>query len=97
MEVKFEWDEKKNAKNLLKHGIFFEDTLDVFKDPKRIEMYDKAHSFFEDRWMVVGLNNSTILTIFFTERNNTIRIISARKADKNDKEEYSYGYGATNY
>jgi hypothetical protein len=92
MELKFIWDEKKSTINFKKHGITFEEATVVFKDPRRYEVYDKTHSFFEERWKVVGLNSSTILTVIYTERNDSIRIISARKADKKEEEKYLNGY-----
>ena len=92
MEIKFQWDDKKNVINQKKHGVSFEDAAVVFKDPKRLEMLDKKHSLFEDRWTMVGLNSATILRVSFTERNNSIRIISARKADQKEEEKYLYGY-----
>jgi hypothetical protein len=55
-------------------------------------MYDKKHNFFEDRWMTVGLNSSTVLKVIFTERKKSIRIISARKATKIEEEKYLNGY-----
>ena len=96
MELKFEWDEKKNVINISKHGISFEEAAVVFSDQKRYEIYDKVHSFFEKRWKTVGLSGIKLLRVTFTERNDKIRIISARKADKNDTKEYFYGYGAKN-
>jgi uncharacterized DUF497 family protein len=92
MDVRFSWDEEKNASNIKKHGISFKEAAVVFKDPKRLEMYDGAHSFFEERWKMIGLNNSTMLTVIYTERIGSIRIISARKADKKEEEKYFYGY-----
>ena len=92
MVLKFEWDEKKNMLNKKKHGIFFETAKRVFYDPKRYEMFDKKHSLFEKRWITIGLAGLTVLRVTYTERNDRIRIITARKADKNDKKEYFYGY-----
>jgi len=92
MVLKFEWDEKKNTQNKKKHGVSFETVKLIFYDPKRYEMYDKKHSFFEKRWITVGLAGLTVYRVAYTERSDRIRIISARKADKNDKKEYFYGY-----
>ena len=92
MVNRFQWDEKKNTVNKKKHGVSFEDAAVIFRDPRRLELYDKAHSFFEDRWLMIGLNGSIILTVFFTEKNDSIRIISARKATKKEEEKYFYGY-----
>jgi len=91
-KTEFEWDEKKNALNIRKHGVSFEDAIMVFKDPKRYETYDKAHSFFEDRWKTVGVNNTTVLSVIFTEIEESNRIITVRKASKSEKEKYFYGY-----
>jgi len=108
MELKFEWDEKKNIVNIKKHGVSFEEAEKVFFDPKYYEMYDEIHSLFEKRWIIIGLAGLKVLKVVFTEvpaiktadntkkRNVIIRIISARKADKHDMEVYYYGYGTKN-
>jgi len=96
MELRFEWDERKNLINIKKHGVAFDEAENVFFDPECYEMYDEIHSFYEKRWIIVGLAGLKILKVVFTERNGIIRIISARKADKYDKEAYFYGYGTKN-
>ena len=93
MELKFEWDQKKNTANIIKHGVSFREADKVFLDPKCIEKYDIKHSFSEDRWKVIGLSGSIVYTVIFTRRNGKIRIISVRKADKKEIERYFYGYG----
>lgn len=95
MEIKFEWNEKKNVINQKKHGVSFEEAAIVFSDPIRYEMYDRKHSIIERRWIVIGLAGWKILKVSFTERDKKIRLISARKADKFDEEVYFYGYGTT--
>jgi len=92
MILDFQWDEKKNSKNKRKHGVSFETASKVFSDPKQFEAYDFKHSLFEDRWMTVGLSELTVLSVTFTKRNGSIRIISARKAEKDEEEKYFYGY-----
>jgi uncharacterized DUF497 family protein len=96
MEYKFEWDEEKNALNWMKHGILFEEAKMVFHDPRRVDIYDREHSLFEDRWNTIGLYNCDIFSVIYTMRKGIIRIISARKADKKEKEAYFYGYGKGN-
>ena len=96
MKYRFEWDENKNALNWMKHGILFEDAVIVFNDPMRVDIYDQEHSLFEDRWRTIGLYGCDILSVIYTMRTGTIRIISARKADKKEKEDYFYGYGTGN-
>ena len=92
MNIGFEWDEEKNAKNIRKHKINFELAKKVFFDPKRIEMIDIEHSIFEERLKIIGFSGLKLLSVIFTERDNFIRIISARKADKYEEEDYFYGY-----
>ena len=92
MDIDFEWDEEKNAKNIRKHKVSFERAKKVFFDPRRFETFDIKHSIFEERLMTVGFSGLKLLTVIFTERDNIIRIISARKADKYEEEDYFYGY-----
>ncbi|MCL2442673.1 MAG: BrnT family toxin [Treponema sp.] len=96
MELRFEWDENKNAINIRKHGVSFEEAAMVFSDRSRYEMYDKIHSLIEKRWIVIGIAGWKVLKVSFTERNGVTRIILARKADKNETEEYYYGYSKKN-
>ncbi|MDR0443362.1 MAG: BrnT family toxin [Treponema sp.] len=96
MLLEFEWDEKKNAINIMKHGVSFDDAKAVFFDSERFEFYDEGHSFFEDRWLILGLSGWELLMVSCTERKGRIRIISARKATKNEEEEYFNGYGTSN-
>ena len=91
MILKFEWDENKNAVNINKHGVSFEEAAAVFSDPRRYEMYDGIHSLIEKRWIIIGLAGFKLLKVSFTERKDKIRLISARKANKKDMEVYSYG------
>jgi uncharacterized protein len=93
MEYRFEWDEEKNRINQKKHGVSFEEAERVFLDNKKVEIFDRKHSLFEDRWKIYGLSGLSVLIVSFTERRGFIRIISARKADKTEKEAYYYGYG----
>jgi uncharacterized DUF497 family protein len=92
MKLKFEWDNNKNAINKMKHGVSFEEAAIVFSDPKRYEMYDKIHSFMEKRWIVIGLAGWKILKVCFTEKEEIIRIFSARKATTTETKEYFYEY-----
>ncbi|MCL2185965.1 MAG: BrnT family toxin [Treponema sp.] len=92
MELKFEWDENKATVNIKKHGVSFESASKVFNDPMRYEIFDQTHSFFENRWLTIGTADTIVLEVVFTERLDCIRIISAQKADKEEEEEYFYGY-----
>jgi uncharacterized protein len=86
----FEWDEDKNLSNIEKHKIAFEDAVLIFNDPERIELYDSLHSASsEDRIKVIGKVHK-VLVVIYTERHVATRIISARYAEKAEKEVY-YG------
>ena len=89
----YEWDEKKNQINKKKHdGIGFETAVRVFLDMKRLEKYDEKHSTLtEERWNVIGLVYD-VLFVVYTERKDTVRIISARKATKEEEQEYYDNY-----
>ncbi len=90
-KIDFEWDDKKSKTNIKKHGISFEEATTVFYDEQAIEFYDDEHSEWEDRFLMLGLSNRLNLLIVchcYRESNNKIRIISARKATKNESKYY---------
>ncbi len=93
--MKFEWDEDKERKNLAKHGIDFATAALVFGDANRIEKYDDVHSNDEDRYITIGEISGilVIVMVVYTEREEAIRIISARMATKKEKEAYYDGKG----
>ncbi|MDO4488627.1 MAG: BrnT family toxin [Eubacteriales bacterium] len=80
----FEWDEEKCKTNIQKHGISFETAALVFEDPNYIEMFDFAHSIFEDRFIAIGMVEK-VLFVVYTERAERIRIISARLAKETER------------
>ena len=89
---RFEWDEDKDRANIEKHGIAFEEILEVFDDPAFLTGYDFEHSETEDRYYGIGnLNGILIVLVFFTEKKDRIRLISARQAEKDLREDY-YDY-----
>ncbi|GHV90066.1 hypothetical protein AGMMS50268_05690 [Spirochaetia bacterium] len=97
MNIEFEWDDDKNAANIRKHGIAFEDAQYVFQDPIHTVMFDWDHSsVHEERWKAYGFVGR-VLMVSFTEKDKVTRIISARKASPAEQEEYYYGYGSCNY
>ena len=85
----FEWDDEKYQANIKKHGIRFETAARVFFDKNAVYYYDELHSDDEDRIKVIGMVEK-ILTVIYTERGETNRIISARNATKKEREDY-YG------
>ena len=90
---KFEWDEKKAEKNLLKHSISFEEASSVFFDDFARTFADIVHSNGELREIIFGYsNNNRLLIVSFTQRSDFIRIISARKVTKNERKLYEEYY-----
>jgi uncharacterized DUF497 family protein len=86
---RFEWDEAKNRKNIKEHGFSFAEILEVFDDPAFLEGYDVEHSKHEDRYYGIGCLNGVLYVIsFYTYRGERRRIISARQADPEEREEY---------
>ena len=92
----FEQDDEKERANIAKHGLDFSTAALVFGDPDRIEQYDAAHSIDEDRYITIGQIRGVaiVVLIVYTEREEAIRIISARLATKREKEAY---YNAEEY
>jgi uncharacterized DUF497 family protein len=86
------WDARKNLENFRKHGVKFEDACCVFNDPSLSQEPDDR-DYGEERWIAIGRVDSEILVVVYTERNGTARIISARKAKRNEEEIYYDFYG----
>ena len=84
----FEWDEAKAARNLKKHHVSFEDARLVFADAYAVERLDERANYGEDRMVVIGRAKGRLLTVVYTERDERIRIISARKAGKQEIDDY---------
>ena len=90
--MKFEWDEQKASKNLSSHKVLFEEAITVFIDQLYIDFFDPDHSDNEARYIRIGQSNKKrILIVSYTERNNVIRIISAREATKRERDDYENG------
>jgi uncharacterized DUF497 family protein len=91
--MKFEWDTNKEKINIQKHGVTFEQASYVFADPFALNKYDNEHSEIEDRWILLGKSlNEIVLVVVHTFRDNDgiefVRIISARRATKREKQAY---------
>ena len=89
--LRFEWDSRKAAANLRKHGVSFDETRSVFVDERAKLIDDPDHSEEEDRFVLLGLSSALRLLLVchcYRTEGNVIRIISARKA--NTKESKSY-------
>ena len=89
--IVFEWDDEKNRLNKRKHNISFETAEKVFADKNRVEWLDEKHSTEEYRYITIGKVDE-ILFVIYTEREERIRLISARRANKNERMKYYAGY-----
>lgn len=87
MLMKFEWDEHKRRRNLQKHGIDFRGCAQLFRG-ETLTVEDKRENYGERRFCTVGLLNDRVVTVVHTETDETIRIISIRKATRNEQKRY---------
>lgn len=87
--MEFEWDRDKAAANLRKHGVSFEEASSVFGDALAITFNDPLHSVGEHRYLAFGVSHSgVLLVVSFAERRKRIRIISARRATRAERNIY---------
>lgn len=85
----FEWNKNKAKKNFKIHGISFDEACSAFKDTLSLTIYDPLHSDDEDRFILIGNSvGNCLLVVVHTERKDKIRIISARKATKYERNQY---------
>lgn len=88
--MRFEWDTQKATKNLDKHKVSFSEATTVFDDAMFITFVDEEHSVDEERYVTIGLSNrGRLLMVAHTDREGQIRIISARKATKQEEQFYA--------
>ncbi len=89
MDLEFEWDEDKAAANEKKHKVTFEEAASVFHDPLAAIFDDEIHSVEELREIIVGHSSKNrLILVSFSEREEVIRIISARRATKQERKDY---------
>jgi uncharacterized protein len=90
--MKYIWDKKKNEANIRKHGIDFSDVPKIFEHPT-LQSLDVRHDYGEERWIAIGLLTAhTIAVVVYVEKmEDTIRIVSARKANKYEEKAYNTG------
>jgi uncharacterized DUF497 family protein len=89
MAFTFEWDPKKAAANEKKHGVTFDEAATVFGDPLGLIVDDPRHSVGEVRAVLLGYSHERrLLAVMFTERGDRIRLISARKAIRRERQTY---------
>lgn len=89
--IRFSWDENKNAVNRRKHGVSFEEAQTVFYDENAVEFHDPDHSKDEGRFIMLGMSVKLRVLVVchcVRDKGSTIRIISARKATRNEARQY---------
>jgi uncharacterized DUF497 family protein len=90
--VGFEWDPWKAADNLQKHGVSFAEAATVFDGPHAASRQDREHSISEDRYQIIGYSDAPrLLVVAYTERGDTVRVISAREAESDEQRQYEAG------
>ena len=94
--MNYEWDPNKARQNIRNHGIDFFDAIPVLEDPVRLEEIDDRHDYGEVRTRVLGMARDHVLLVVTTMRgDDTCRIISARRATRDEEDRYYEGYGQT--
>jgi hypothetical protein len=89
-ELGFEWDSDKASQNVEKHHVSFEEAATVFDDPMFITVIDDEHSIDEERYITIGLSSrGRLLMLAHVDRKDYVRIISARRATKKEKQFYA--------
>lgn len=89
MTTTFEWDEDKSKLNVRKYGSSFEEAKTVFNDPFAITIGDPDHSDDESRYIDIGLSSKgRLLVVWYTDRNEKIRLIGCRKATRSERKAY---------
>ena len=89
MKLEFEWNKAKAKANFQRHGVSFDLAKTVFNDPFAIERLDDREEHGEERFVIVGAaEGKVLLFVAYTEREERIRIISARRATQNEQDDY---------
>lgn len=87
--LSFEWDEQKARRNLLKHGVSFDEAKVVFSDTNMADVLDERFDYGEERWIATGQSGHRILTVAYVDRGHAIRIVSARQATRLEINDYT--------
>jgi uncharacterized DUF497 family protein len=92
MAATFEWDPAKDETNRRKHGVAFSEAISAFMDTLSVTIPDPDHSTGESRFILLGRSHQgRLLVVVHTDRQDRIRIISAREADRRERREYEKG------
>jgi len=89
--LRFEWDTGKSASNFEKHSVSFAEAMTVFGDPLEVTVRDPDHSEGEFRFLSIGMSHlGRLLVVSYTEREERIRIITAREATRKERRQYEH-------
>lgn len=88
-DEKFEWDDEKARANIKRHDVSFEDARGVFDDPSFLDEPDESMDYGEERFLAIGMVNTSLIAVVYTPRVARIRIISARKATSKEHHDYA--------
>jgi len=92
MGLTFEWDERKAASNVQKHGVAFDEAATAFGDPLSLTIPDPLHSEDEDRFVLIGETyRGRLVVVVHTARGDNLRLISARSATRSERRTYEQG------
>ncbi len=84
----FDWNGSKATANYRRHGVTFDHAVKAFRDPFAIERIDDRGDYGEERINLIGMSEGVILHVTYTERGERIRIISARRAERHEQQDY---------
>ena len=86
--ISFEWDDEQAAENYAKHGVSFEFAKLAFEDLLAVERIDDRHDYGEQRFILIGMARAVVLVVVYVECEERIRLISARRATKQEYDDY---------
>ena len=86
--MQFEWDTRKAAQNIAKHGVPFDYAAQVFLDPHRLDSEDERRDYNEERRLTLGKIEGRLFVVAYTPRGKLMRLISARKANGREERQY---------
>lgn len=92
--MEFEWDEEKNQKNIIKHGISFESAEEIFSEPV-LKKIDARKDYGEERWIVLGKLRVVCVVLVYTPKLLKIRVISIRRANREETKTYKDRFQAS--
>ena len=87
--MQFEWDENKNSSNQEKHGVDFNQAIEVWNDENRLETPDNRKDYGETRIKIIGKALNLMLSVIYTTRDTVTRLISARSASRGERKKYN--------